>query len=63
MDQDNIPAEEPKKGNLGVAIVWYVIAQAAMFLYYFGINNGLMKVQGLKYCYLGCFWPFTSGGG
>ena len=62
MSQDEIIEDEPKKGNLGVAIVWYVIAQAIMFGYFFGINNALMKVQGLKYCYLGCFWPFTSGG-
>ncbi len=63
MAQDNIIEDEPaKKGNMGVAIFWYLLAQSAMFLYYFGINNALMKVQGLKYCYLGCFWPFSSGG-
>ncbi len=61
MEQNEIVEDEPKKGNMGVAIIWYVIAQSVMFLYYFGINNALMKVQGLKYCYLGCFWPFTSG--
>lgn len=61
MSQENI-AEGPKKGNFGKAIVWYVIAQAVMFGYFWLIDYGLMKVQGLDFCYLQtCFWPFIPG--
>jgi len=61
MSQANI-AEEPKKGITGKAIVWYVIAQAVMFGYFWLIDMGLMKVQGLDFCYLNtCFWPLTLG--
>lgn len=61
MEENSMPFEdEPKKGISVKAVVWYIIAQAAMFTYFFTINWGLMKVQGLTYCYLGCFWPFTG---
>jgi len=59
MSNETNIVDEPKKGITAKAIVWYLIAQAVMFCYFWLINYGLMKVQGLDYCYLKtCFWPF-----
>jgi len=52
--------EEQKKFITGKSIVWFIIAFSGMAAYYFFINWGLMKVQGLDFFYL---WSSGSGGG
>jgi len=51
---------EQKKFITGKSITWFIIAFIAMFFYYFFINWGLMKVQGLDFFYL---WSSGGGGG
>ena len=52
--------EEQKKFTTGKSIIWFLIAMVCMAGYYFLINIGLMKVQGLDFFYL---WSSGSGGG
>ena len=52
--------EEQKKFITGKSIIWFLIAMVCMAGYYFLINIGLMKVQGLDFFYL---WSRGSGGG
>ena len=52
--------EEQKKFITGQSIIWFLIAMVCMAGYYFLINIGLMKVQGLDFFYL---WSSGSGGG
>ncbi len=49
---------EQKKFITGKSITWFIIAFIAVFFYYFFINWGLMKVQGLDFFYL-----WSSGAG
>ena len=49
---------EQKKFITGKSITWFLIAFIAVFFYYFFINWGLMKVQGLDFFYL-----WSSGAG
>ena len=51
--------EEQKKFITGKSIIWFLIAMVCMAGYYFLINIGLMKVQGLDFFYL---WSSGSGG-
>jgi hypothetical protein len=44
--------EEQKKFITGKSITWFFIALIAMSFYFFFINWGLMKVQGLDFFYL-----------
>ena len=52
--------EEQKKFITGKSIIWFLIAMVCMAGYYFLINIGLMKVQGLDFFYL---WSSGAGGG
>ena len=52
--------EEQKKFITGKSIIWFLIAMVCMAGYYFLINVGLMKVQGLDFFYL---WSSGAGGG
>ena len=52
--------EEQKKFITGKSIIWFLIAMVCMAGYYFLINIGLMKVQGLDFFYL---WSSGTGGG
>ena len=52
--------EEQKKFITGKSIIWFLIAMVCMAGYFFLINIGLMKVQGLDFFYL---WSSGSGGG
>ena len=52
--------EEQKKFITGKSIIWFLIAMVCIAGYYFLINIGLMKVQGLDFFYL---WSSGSGGG
>jgi len=52
--------EEQKKFITGKSIIWFLVAMVCMAGYYFLINIGLMKVQGLDFFYL---WSSGSGGG
>ena len=52
--------EEQKKIITGKSIIWFLIAMVCMAGYYFLINIGLMKVQGLDFFYL---WSSGAGGG
>jgi hypothetical protein len=52
--------DENKKFITPKSIIWFIIALAACGAYYFLINVGLMKVQGLDFFYL---WSSGSGGG
>ena len=49
---------EQKKFITGKSITWFLIAFIGVFFYYFFINWGLMKVQGLDFFYL-----WSSGAG
>ena len=51
--------EEQKKFITGKSIIWFLIAMVCMAGYYFLINIGLMKVQGLDFFYL---WSSGAGG-
>ncbi len=51
--------EEQKKFITPKSIIWFIIALAGCGAYYFLINIGLMKVQGLDFFYL---WSSGSGG-
>ena len=55
---NNLAGEEQKKFVTPKSIIWFIIALIAMGGYYFLINVGLMKVQGLDFFYL-----WKSGGG
>ncbi|MEE9258128.1 MAG: hypothetical protein V3U37_01190 [Nitrospinaceae bacterium] len=44
--------EEQKKFVTGKSITWFLIALIAMSGYYFFLDWGLMKVQGLDFFYL-----------
>ncbi len=57
---NDFSASESKKFVTPKSIVWFVIALICMSGYYFLINVGLMKVQGLDFFYL---WSSGSGGG
>jgi len=52
--------EEERKFITPKSIIWFIIALIAMAGYYFMINVGLMKVQGLDFFYL---WSSGGGGG
>ena len=52
--------EEKKNFITGKSIIWFLVAMVCMAGYYFLINIGLMKVQGLDFFYL---WSSGSGGG
>ncbi len=56
---NDLTAEEQKKFVTGKSIIWFIIAIVCMAGYYFLINVGLMKVQGLDFFYL---WSSGSGG-
>ncbi len=51
--------DEEKKFVTPKSIIWFIIALTACGGYYFLINVGLMKVQGLDFFYL---WTSGSGG-
>ena len=57
---NDFSAHEQKKFITPKSIIWFIIAFACMAGYYFLINIGLMKVQGLDFFYL---WSSGSGGG
>jgi hypothetical protein len=57
---NDFSAHEQKKFITPKSIIWFLIAFACMAGYYFLINVGLMKVQGLDFFYL---WSSGSGGG
>ena len=57
---NDFSAHEQKKFITPKSIIWFIIAFACMAGYYFLINVGLMKVQGLDFFYL---WSSGSGGG
>ena len=57
---NDFSAHEQKKFVTPKSIIWFLIAFACMAGYYFLINIGLMKVQGLDFFYL---WSSGSGGG
>jgi|TARA_B110000914_G_C15471084_1_gene450701 hypothetical protein len=57
---NDFSAHEQKKFITPKSIIWFLIAFACMAGYYFLINIGLMKVQGLDFFYL---WSSGSGGG
>lgn len=57
---NDFTAHEQKKFVTPKSIIWFLIAFACMAGYYFLINIGLMKVQGLDFFYL---WSSGSGGG
>jgi hypothetical protein len=57
---DDFSAHEQKKFITPKSVIWFLIAFACMAGYYFLINIGLMKVQGLDFFYL---WSSGSGGG
>jgi len=54
------PIEENKRFITPKSIIWFLIAAAAMSVYYLVIDIGLMKVQGLDFFYL---WNAGAGGG
>ena len=56
---NDLAADEQKKFITPKSIIWFIIALIAMTGYYFLINIGLMKVQGLDFFYL---WSSGSGG-
>ena len=56
---NDLAADEQKKFITPKSIIWFIIAIIAMSGYYFLINIGLMKVQGLDFFYL---WSSGSGG-
>ena len=56
---NDFAAEEKKKFVTPKSIIWFLIAMVMMAGYYFLINIGLMKVQGLDFFYL---WSSGSGG-
>ena len=49
---NDFTADEQKKFITTKSIIWFIIALIAMAGYYFLINVGLMKVQGLDFFYL-----------
>ena len=49
---NDFSADEQKKFITPKSIIWFIIALIAMTGYYFLINIGLMKVQGLDFFYL-----------
>ena len=55
---NDLTAEEQKKFITGKSIIWFIIALVCMAGYYFLINIGLKKVQGLDFFYL-----WSSGAG
>jgi len=57
---NDFSAHEQKKFITPKSVIWFLIAFAFMAGYYFLINIGLMKVQGLDFFYL---WSSGSGGG
>ena len=57
---NDFSAHEQKKFITPKSVIWLLIAFACMAGYYFLINIGLMKVQGLDFFYL---WSSGSGGG
>ena len=57
---NDFSAHEQKKFITPKSVIWFLIAFACMAGYYFLINIGLMKVQGLDFFYL---WTSGSGGG
>ena len=58
---DNTEVTEQEKPMItGKFLMHFVIAAVAMSLYYYTINEALMKVQGLQFRYL---WVSGSGGG
>ncbi|MDE1044156.1 MAG: hypothetical protein ACKVK9_08690 [Nitrospinaceae bacterium] len=57
---NDFSAHEQKKFITPKSVIWFLIAFACMAGYYFLINIGLMKVQGLDFFYL---WSSGSGGG
>ena len=57
---NDFTADEQKKFITAKSIIWFIIALIAMAGYYFLINVGLMKVQGLDFFYL---WSSGSCGG
>jgi hypothetical protein len=57
---NDFSAHEQKKFITPKSVIWFLIAFACMAGYYFLINVGLMKVQGLDFFYL---WSSGSGGG
>ena len=57
---NDFSAHEQKKFITPKSVLWFLIAFACMAGYYFLINIGLMKVQGLDFFYL---WSSGSGGG
>ncbi len=57
---NDFAADEQKKFITPKSIIWFLIAMVCMAGYYFLINIGLMKVQGLDFFYL---WSSGSGGG
>ena len=56
---NDFTADEQKKFITPKSIIWFIIALVFMGGYYFLINVGLMKVQGLDFFYL---WKSGSGG-
>jgi hypothetical protein len=52
--------EEQKKFITPKSVIWFMIALVAMAGYYFMINVGLMKAQGLDFFYL---WSSGGSGG
>ena len=57
---NDFSAHEQKKFITPKSVIWFLIAFACMAGYYFLINVGLMKVQGLDFFYL---WSSGGGGG
>ena len=53
--------EEQKKFITGKSITWFFIALIAMSCYFFFINWGLMKVQGLDFFAAGVLADKGSG--
>ena len=58
-NMNDFTAHEQKKFITPKSIIWFIIAMIFMAGYYFLINIGLMKVQGLDFFYL---WSSGSGG-
>ena len=58
MNTPNAPVEEQRKFITVKSITWFIIALITMSGYYYFINWGLMKVQGLDFHYL---WVSGSG--
>ncbi len=60
MQDQIIEDEKPRRFITVKSITFFILASLVCFAYYFFINWGLMKVQGLDFFYL---WSSGEGGG